>query len=135
MDMARELRNKSTQEQVKRPMSYAAAVTRGIRLADIYNTRSLKTPLAQTQWEVVLNIRDPLTIQSLRANNPSNLKAHVERAIQQSNDENIAGVGVLSSNQLKSGDLSIRTASSNEIEALRKSADTWAYRIGSGTSV
>ena len=135
MEMARELKNKNTQGQANKPMSYAAAATSGIPLAGIYNTQSLKTPIAQIQREVVLNIRDPLTIQSLRAMNPSNLKVHVERAIQQSNDENIAGVRVLSSNQLKSGDLSIKTASSSEIGVLRKSAETWAHRIGSGISV
>jgi hypothetical protein len=89
----------------------------------------------QTQCEIIVNIRDPLTIQSLRAMNPRNLKAHVERAIEQSGNENIANVKVVSSNQLKSGDLSIKTATSNEVEALRQFADDWANRIGSGATV
>jgi hypothetical protein len=63
-----------------------------------------------------MNIRDPLTIQSLRAMNPSNLKVHVQRAIEQSSNENIVNVKIVSSNQLKSGDLSVKTASSSEVE-------------------
>ena len=135
MEITREIRNKKPQEQVNRPMTYAAAVASDITMASMYNTQSLKTPFAQTQREVILNIRDPLTVQSLRAMNPQNLKAHVERAIEQSKNENIAKVRVVSSNQLKSGDLSIKTTSSMEVEALRQFADVWAHRIGSGTSV
>jgi hypothetical protein len=62
--------------------------------------------------------RLPPTLLSLRAMNPRNLNAHVERAIAQSGNENISGIKVLSSNQLRSGDLSIKTATSNETEAL-----------------
>jgi hypothetical protein len=72
----------------------------------------------QTQREVIMNIRDSLTVQSLRVINPSNLALDAQRAIEQSGNENIARVKVISSNQIKSGDLSIKTASSNEIEAL-----------------
>jgi hypothetical protein len=79
-----------------------------------------------------MNIRDPLTIQSPRAINPRNLKLHVQRAIEQSGNKNIASVKIVSSNQLKSGDLSIKTASSSDVEALRQFADDWAHRIGSG---
>jgi hypothetical protein len=37
---------------------------------------------------------------------------------------------VLLSNQLRSGDLSIRTATSKEVEALKQFADDWVNRIG-----
>jgi hypothetical protein len=77
-----------------------------------------------------VNIRDSFTIQSLRAMNPRNLKAHVERAIEQSGNENITNIKIVSSNQLKSGDLSIKTANSNEVEALQQFADDWVHRIG-----
>jgi hypothetical protein len=58
----------------------------------------------QTQREVVVTIRDPTTVLSLRAMNPRNLNAHVERAITQSGNENIDSIKVLSSNQLRSGE-------------------------------
>ena len=135
LEIARELRNKRPQEQANGPISYAAAAARGVPLAGTYNAQSVKQPPAQTQREVIMNIRDPLTIQSLRAMNPSNLKVHVQRAIEQSGNENIVTVKIVSSNQLKSGDLSIKTASSSEVEALRQFADDWAHRIGSGTTV
>ncbi|KAF1923274.1 uncharacterized protein M421DRAFT_104512 [Didymella exigua CBS 183.55] len=123
LEVAREIRNKRPQEQANRPMSYAAAAARGIPLAATYNAQSVKQPSAQTQREVIMNIRDPLTVQSLRAMNPSNLKLHVQRAIKQSGNENIASTA------------SIKTASSSEVEALRQFADNWAHRIGSGTTV
>tara|TARA_R110002003_G_scaffold2091_1_gene24019 strand:- start:2437 stop:2793 length:357 start_codon:yes stop_codon:yes gene_type:complete len=74
-------------------------------------------------------------MQSLRAMNPSNLKLHVQLAIEQSGNENIANIKIVSSNQLKSGDLSVKTTSSGGVEALRQFADDWAHRIGSGTTV
>ena len=67
--------------------------------------------------------------------NPRNLKAHVERAIEQSGNENIASIKIVSSNQLKSGDLSIKTANSKEVEALQQFADDWAHRIGAQAMV
>jgi hypothetical protein len=98
LEIAREIRNKKPQEQANGTLSYAAAAARGVLLAGTYNTQSLKAPPVQTQREVIMNIRDPLTVQSLRAMNPSNLKLYVQRAIEQSGNENIARVKVVSSN-------------------------------------
>jgi hypothetical protein len=135
MEMTREIKNRRPQEQANGPMTYAAAAARSLPLASTYNTQPLKVAPAQTQREVVVNIRDPLTIQALRAMNPRNLKAHVERAIEHSGNENIANVKIVSSNQLKSGDLSTKTAASSEVEALRQFADDWAHRVGTGATV
>jgi hypothetical protein len=52
----------------------------------------------QTQHKVIVNIRDPLTVQSLQAMNLRNLKAYVERAIKQSSNKNIVSVKIVSSN-------------------------------------
>ncbi|KAK0260720.1 hypothetical protein LTR35_017949 [Friedmanniomyces endolithicus] len=41
----------------------------------------------------------------------------------------------MSSNQCKSGDLSIRTTNSTEAHALRTHAGDWAHRIGAGATV
>ena len=62
LEVVREIRNKRPQEQANGPMSYAAAAARGVPLAGIYNAQSLKIPSIQTQREVVMNIRDLLTI-------------------------------------------------------------------------
>ncbi|RII22698.1 hypothetical protein CUC08_Gglean013416 [Alternaria sp. MG1] len=123
LEIAREIRNKRPQEQANGPMSYAAAAARGVPLAGTYNAQSVKQPSAQTQREVIMNIRDPLTVQGLRAMNSGNLKMHVQRAIEQSGNKNIVNVKIVLSNQPKSGDLSIKTASSREVEALRQFAD------------
>lgn len=90
-------------------------VARGQTLAGTYNTQSHKGPSAQTQREIIVNIRDSFTVQSLWAMNPRNLKAHVERAIEQSGNENITNIKIASSNRMKSGDLSIKTANSKEV--------------------
>lgn len=130
LELAREIRNKRPQEQASGPLSYAAAAARGTPLASTYNAQSLKAPSVQTQHEVMMNIR----IQSLRAMNPRNLKAHMEHAVDQSGKEHIASVKIVSSNQLKSRDRSINSASSSEAEALRQFADIRARRIGTGRS-
>ena len=133
LEIARQIKNTGPQTGSK--ISYAAIAARGATLAGIPNTQAPKMPSVQTQREVVVNIKDPTTIQSLRAMNPRNLNAHVERAIAQSGNENIVRIKVLSSNQLKSGDLSIKTASSNEVEALKQFADDWVHRIGNRATI
>ncbi|KAH7060992.1 hypothetical protein BKA63DRAFT_457555 [Paraphoma chrysanthemicola] len=135
MEMTRDIKNRRIQEQAIGQVSYAAAAARNLPQAGTYNTQVPKTPSAQIQREVIVHIRDPLTVQSLRAMNPGNLKAHVERAIEQSANENIMHVKIVSANQLKSGDLSIKTAASNEVEALRQFTEDWTHRIGTGATV
>ena len=98
LEIARELRNKRPQEQANGLISYTAAAARGVLLAGTYNAQSVKQLPAQTQRKVIMNIRDPLTIQSLRAMNPSNLKVHVQRAIKQSGNKNIVNVKIVLSN-------------------------------------
>jgi hypothetical protein len=75
LEVAREDRNKRPREQANGPMSCAAAAATGIPLAGTYNAQSVKQPSAQTQREVIMNIRDPLTVQSLRAMSPRNLQS------------------------------------------------------------
>ncbi|PSN59076.1 hypothetical protein BS50DRAFT_660912 [Corynespora cassiicola Philippines] len=89
-------------------VSYAAMAARGATLAGTPNTQVPRMPPMQTQREVVVTIRDPSTVRSLRAMNQGNLNAR-----------NTTRIKVLSSNQLKDGDLSIKTATSNEVEALK----------------
>ncbi|KAF2844077.1 hypothetical protein T440DRAFT_527918, partial [Plenodomus tracheiphilus IPT5] len=72
---------KKTGLQINRAISYAAIAARGATLSGIPNTQVPRAPLVQTQREIVVNIRDPSTIQSLRAMNPRNLKARVEQAV------------------------------------------------------
>ena len=117
LQMARQIKNAGP--QTGGTLSYAAMVARGAPPASITNAQVTRMPPMQTQREVVVTIRDPTTVLSLRAMNPRNLNAHIERAIAQSGTENISGIKVLSSNQLRSGDLSIKTATSNETEALK----------------
>lgn len=135
MDIAREIRNQGIQDSSSQLLSYAAVAARGTVASSVHNTQSLKTSTAQILREAIVNIRDPVTIQSLRAMNPRNLKAHVERAIEQSENEHVANIKVMSSNQLKSGDLSIKTATNSDTEALRQFADDWTHRIGQGATV
>ncbi|KID83891.1 Defensin domain protein [Metarhizium guizhouense ARSEF 977] len=41
----------------------------------------------------------------------------------------------MSTNQLKSGDLSIKTVSAGDMEALRQFAEDWERRLGNGATV
>jgi hypothetical protein len=70
-----------------------------------------------------VTIRDCSTALSLRAINPHYLNADIECAIAQNGNESIARIKVLSSNQLRSGDLSIKTATSNKAVALEQFAN------------
>jgi hypothetical protein len=133
LQMARQIKNAGS--QAGGAASYAAMAARGATLAGTANTQVPRMPPMQTQREVVVNIRDPSTVLNLRAMNPRNLNAHVERAIRQSGNENISSIKVLSSNQLKSGDLSIKTATINETEALKQFADDWVHRVGNRASI
>jgi hypothetical protein len=67
--------------------------------------------------------------------NPRSLKAHVDRAIEQSGNEHIEKIKTASTNQLKSGDLSIKTATTSDMEILRQFAEDWEHRLGIGASV
>ena len=134
--IASDIKNKGTQFQTGIPMSYAAAAARGGLATSTYSVQaqSVKTP-AMVRREIIVNIRNAQTIQNLRAMNPRNLKAHVDRAISQSENEHIANLKIMSANQLKSGDLSIRTATNGEMQLLRQFTEDWTPRIGNGTSV
>ncbi|KAK0890468.1 hypothetical protein LTR57_025112, partial [Friedmanniomyces endolithicus] len=132
--MLRDIKNKGPQPGGSTALSYVAVAASGTIAPNIHNRQSVQTTSTQTQREVTVNIRNRLTIQSLRAMNTRNLIAHVERAIQSSGNEQIMNVEVMSSNQLKSGDLSIRTISNSEAQTLRSHADDWAHRIGAGAA-
>ena len=99
-------------------------------------TISTQTPsLIQAQREIIVKITNPSTIENLRAKNPRSLQSHVDRAIEQSKNKHIENIRVVSANQLKSGDLSIKNTNIEETEALKQFADDWSGRIGNGASV
>ncbi|RYP40778.1 hypothetical protein DL767_001424 [Monosporascus sp. MG133] len=62
-------------------------------------------------------------------------KAHIDRSIEQGSNEHIKNIKVVSSNQLKSGDLSIKTATAKDMETLREFTEDWIPRIGDGASM
>lgn len=133
--IVREIKTKAPAEGTTPPLSYATVAASGTLASGIHNMQNTRIMPAQAQREVIVNIRNPHTIANLRAMNPSSLKAHVERAIAQSGNERIKEIKIMSANQLKSGDLSIKTTSSIETQNLRETADTWASLIGTGAGV
>jgi hypothetical protein len=82
-----------------------------------------------------VNIRNLLIIANLKAMNPCNLKAHVNRAVERSENEYVRGTKVVLANQLKNGDLSVKTAITKDMETLRQFAGDWAHYVGNRTSV
>ncbi|KAI1315997.1 hypothetical protein F5Y16DRAFT_414742 [Xylariaceae sp. FL0255] len=124
MAIVREMKSNVTQNRAAATPTYAAMASKGLATS-IHNTQHLKTTPKQTQREIIVNIKDSLTIANLRAMNPRNLKAHIDHAIEQ----------ILSSNQLRSGDLSIKTATTREMETLKQFTGDWTHRIGNGAYV
>ncbi|KDN61236.1 hypothetical protein CSUB01_11874 [Colletotrichum sublineola] len=110
--------------------SYASVAARGGLTGNMHNPHNQKAPQTQTLREIIVNIRDPITIASMRAMNSRSLKAHVDRAIEESSNEHVRKLKPVSANQLKSGDLSIKTATTKYMETLRQFAEDWESRIG-----
>lgn len=116
--------------------SYASVLSNNTVPLNKPNTISTQTSsFIQAQREIIIKITDPSTIESLHAKNPRNLQSHVDRAIEQSNNQHIKRIHVTSANQLKSGDLSIKTSNKNEADALKQFANDWINRIGRGTNI
>ncbi|KAF4772699.1 hypothetical protein HER10_EVM0002042 [Colletotrichum scovillei] len=115
--------------------SYASVAARGGLAGSMHNPYNQRASQTQTLREIIVNIRDPTTIASLRAMNPRSLKAHVDRAIEQSSNEHTRKLKAVSANQLKSGDLSVKTATTKDMEALRQFAEDWENHIGNGAAV
>jgi hypothetical protein len=67
--------------------------------------------------------------------NLCNLKAHVNRAVEQSENKHVKSIKVVSVNQLKSEDFSVKTAITKDMETLRQFADDWVHHVGNRTSV
>jgi hypothetical protein len=82
LQMARQIKNAGP--QADGALSYAAMAARGATLAGTPNTQVARMRSMQTQREVVVTIRGPSTVLSLRAMNSRNVNAHAERAIAQS---------------------------------------------------
>ncbi|KAG9230402.1 hypothetical protein BJ875DRAFT_349433, partial [Amylocarpus encephaloides] len=130
-DIAKAIRSTPTPKS-----SYASVLSSNIAPSSKPITIPTQTPsLIQAQREIVVKITNPTTIESLRAKNPRILQSHVDRAIEQSQNKHIESIRVASANQLKSGDLSIKTINITEAEALKQFADDWSSRIGNGASV
>ncbi|KAL1581851.1 hypothetical protein WHR41_09606 [Cladosporium halotolerans] len=66
---------------------------------------------------------------------PHYLKPHVERALEQRQNEYIVNVKIMFSNQLKSGDLSLRTSTISETRTLGQVADDWTVLVRNGAYV
>jgi hypothetical protein len=133
--MVREMTLTNQQNHSKIAQTYASVVARGGLASSIHNPENRRTPIVQPQREIIVNIRDPITIGNIRAMTPRALKAHIDHAIEQSENTHITGIKVVSTNQLKSGDLSIKAATTADMEALRQFAGDWEQRIGHACAV
>ncbi|KAH7248188.1 gag-like protein [Fusarium solani] len=123
--MVRDIKNVDQRNRPS-PLRTYASVTAGNGLAtSIHNPlNQLKAPPAQVLREIIVNIRSPLTIAGLRAMNPRSLKAHVDRAIEQSGNEHIENIKTV-----------IKTATASDMEVLRQFAEDWERRLGNGAAV
>ncbi|KAI3530702.1 hypothetical protein CABS02_14430, partial [Colletotrichum abscissum] len=110
-----------------------------VELKENMNTTRAASTAAKEAWKAselaVKVVKDIKALESIRAMNPRSLKAHVDRAIEQSSNEHIRKLKTVSANQLKSGDLSVKTATTKNMEALRQFAEDWETHIGNGAAV
>ncbi|KAH7190379.1 hypothetical protein DER44DRAFT_678820, partial [Fusarium oxysporum] len=121
--MIRDIKLVSQQNHTSITPTYANVIARGGLATSIHNPQNQKASPVQTIREIIINIRDPVTIANIRAMSPRSLKSHIDLAIAQSSNEHIEKIKVVSSNQLRSGDLSIKTATSSDMVALRQFAE------------
>lgn len=134
--IVREIKDAEQQNRPSPLWTYAPVAARNGLATSIYNLlNQRKVPSTQVLREVIVNIRNLMTIASLRVMNPCSLKAYVDRAIEQSGNEHIEKIKTVSMNQLKSDDLSIKTATTAEMEVLWQFAEDWEHWIGNGASV
>ena len=127
---------KMVQSSPPSKVSYASVV--GSNTTPISKPITISTQTSsflQAQREIIVKITDVGTIESLRTKNPRNLQNHVDRAIEQSKNRHIEKIRSASANQLKSGDLSIKTLNRSDAEALKQFAEDWIARLGKGTSI
>lgn len=115
----------SQQSQANAIPTYANVLASGGLATTMHNPQNQKTSPVQTLREIIVNIRGPITRANVRAMSPRSLKTHIDHAIEQSNNKHIEKIKVVSSNQLKSGDLSIKTATTTDMVALRQFAEDW----------
>lgn len=80
VEMVKELKDKAPSVRTHGHMSYAAVAANGMLASGTPSTHGVKAVFLQAQREVIVSIRNPMTITKLRAMNPRNLKSHVERA-------------------------------------------------------
>jgi hypothetical protein len=130
LNMVGEMTVANQQHQTKIAQTYASVAARCGLASSMHNPPNRRTLTTQPQREIIVNIRDPVTIVNFRATTPRALKAHIDRAIEESGNEHIAKIKIASTNQLKSGDLSIKAATTADMEILRQFAGDWEQRIG-----
>jgi hypothetical protein len=79
LQIARQIKNIGT--HTGSAISYTTIVAKGVTLAGTVNIQVPRIASMQTQYKVVVTIRDLSTVLSLQVINLCNLNAHVERAI------------------------------------------------------
>ncbi|SCO92657.1 uncharacterized protein FRV6_16785 [Fusarium oxysporum] len=136
MAMVRETKNADQHIRPSPLRTYASVVARNGLATSIRNPLSqLKAPVTQVLCEMTVNIRNPPTIHSQpTGDEPRILRAHVDRAIEQSGNEHTENIKTVPTNQLKSGDLNIKTATTSDMEIFRQFAGDWEHRLGNGAT-
>jgi hypothetical protein len=84
VDMVKELKDKALPVRTHGHMSYAAVAANGVLASGTPSANRVKAVFLQAQRKVIVSIKNSLTIPKLRAMNPRNLKSHIERALEQS---------------------------------------------------
>ena len=137
LKIGRDMKASRVMNKVSIVAKYVSVTARDGLAASVHNMRNQGASTVQTLREIsdqrASEIQPPE--RTSEPMSPHNLNARIDRAIDQSDNEYISKLKAVSVNQLKSGDLSIKTATTQDIEALRQFADDWETRIGNGAAV
>jgi hypothetical protein len=81
MKMIIDMKLVSQQNQANAMPTYANVLASGGLAASMHNPQNQKASPVQTLCEIIINIRDHVTISNIRAMSPRSLKSYVDLAI------------------------------------------------------
>ncbi|SPJ83967.1 uncharacterized protein FTOL_10483 [Fusarium torulosum] len=115
----------------------AAKEATEIGKAMIKMIRDMKLTSQQNQTSAIptyANVlaRGGLATTGIRATSPHSLKSYVDLALEQTSNEQIEKIKVVSSNRFKSDDLSVKMVTAVEMIELRQFAEDWKQRVENG---
>ena len=115
----------------------SAAATRPplLSLSKKHATVSPTSSFMAAQRTIRIRLHSQTTAEAFRAFTASRMKHHIQEAIQRNTNPRMKTLEILTANQMKSGDLTISTATIQEADTLRELAGEWGKEVAEGAEV